>query len=230
MAVNYGKKQGNKMAVFRKKVLGELNGKVGEFVGKTRNGKHYIASVPSQYTMSDEPHEVDKRSRFKVNGKFAKAVRENELLYRIWEKEKAPASTAYNKICKVNFHLCGTDRPTAVNVITPEGFKLQVTDITPRPDGIDAAIEPFDVTDKEAAVIFIIIVSFYEPKIKGLEYYRLCSLNDYEIEGLQLRFKFDEEEKRIKEKYRNGTVFFAAVTVDGDGEVVRWSETTSLEI
>ena len=218
------------MAVFRKKVLGELNGKVGEFVGKTRNGKHYIASVPSQYTMSDEPHEVDKRSRFKVNGKFAKAVRENELLYRIWEREKAPASTAYNKICKVNFHLCGTDRPTGENVITPGGFKLTVTDIYPGPDGIDVTIEPFDMTDNEAAVIFIMMVSFYEPKIKGLEYYKVCSLNDYDIEELNLKFKYDEDEKKIAGKYRNGTVFFAAVTVDGDGEVVRWSETTSLEI
>jgi hypothetical protein len=79
------------MAVLKKNVLGEVRGKIGNIVGKIRNGKHYIASVPSQYTMSRLPHEVDKRNRFRVNGIFAKAIRENELLYSIWHKEKAPA-------------------------------------------------------------------------------------------------------------------------------------------
>lgn len=217
------------MAVLRKKVFGEVIGKTGNAVGRIFNGKNILVAAPSKYTPSQEPHEVDKRNRFGVNGRFAKVVKENELLYRVWEKEKAPATSAYNKICKVNFKLCGTDRPTEDNVITPGGFKLRVTDINTGPDSISVTIEPFDMTDKEAAVIFIMMVSFYEPKREGIDYYELCSLADYDIDGLNLKFKFDVDEKRLAEIYKNRTVYLAVVTVAEDGNVVRWSETVGVE-
>jgi hypothetical protein len=218
------------MGYLDKKVLGELRGRLGEIVGRVRNGKHYISSAPSHYTMSKLPHEVDKRNRFGVNGKFGKAVRENGLLFRIWDKEKAPATNAYNKICKVNFKLCGTDRPSEENVITPEGFVLPVKNIQSLPDGIEAELEPFDMPDEEKDITYIMIVSFYEPRIKGHNYFELMNLKDYVINGLKVKFKFSDTEEHLLRVYKYKTVFLAAVTEDKNGNIVSWSATVSKDL
>ena len=218
------------MARLEKKVLGEIRGRVGNIVGKVRNGKQYIASRPSKYTMSKAPHEVDKRSRFKVNGIFAKAIREDKLLYSIWEKEKAPAASAYNKICKVNFKLCRTERPSDENIITPSGFDLPVENISYRQDKIVVEIVPFDIQPDETSVLFLMMISFHRPFNKELNYFSIRKINDYDLEDLTLSFNFNSAEKMTAAAYESRTVFFAAITRNVAGEIVRWSKTISREL
>ena len=218
------------MARLEKKVLGEIRGRVGNIVGKVRNGKQYIASRPSKYTMSKAPHEVDKRNRFKVNGLFAKAIKENKLLYNIWNKEKAPATSAYNKICKVNFKLCSTERPTPENLITPGGFTLPLESISYFADKIEAELKPFDILPDERRVIFILLTSFYEPVMTEADYFRIKRIEDYDLDELKLTFNFNTPEKQIASEYKNRTLFLAAVTQDEAGNILRWSETISHEL
>jgi hypothetical protein len=218
------------MARLEKKSLGEIRGRVGDIVGKVRNGKQYIASRPSKYTLSKAPHEVDKRSRFKVNGLFAKAIKESELLYRIWEKEKAPAASAYNKICKVNFKLCKTDRPSADNIITPGGFVITVESLAYSPDKIVAGLEPFDMLANERRIVFILLVCFYDPFKKELDFFTLKRIDDYDLEELTLTFNFNTAEKQIAKAYKSRTVFLSAVTEDAGGNIVRWSKSVSREL
>jgi|WetSurMetagenome_2_1015567.scaffolds.fasta_scaffold144576_2 hypothetical protein len=217
------------MARLEKKVLGEIRGRVGDIVGKVRNGKQYIASRPSKYTMSKAPHEVDKRSRFKVNGLFAKAIKESDLLYRVWGREMASAASAYNKICKVNFKLCSTDRPTAENLITPGGFNLPVESISYFPDRVEAELIPFDILPSEKRVIFILLVSFYDPKENELPYFSLKHITGYELDELKLTFNLNTTDKQLADMYNKRTVFLAAVTEDANGNILRWSETVSRE-
>ena len=218
------------MARLEKKVLGEVKGRVGGIVGKVRYGKYYIASLPAKYRMSKAPHEVDKRSRFKVNGLFAKTIKASELLYKVWEKEKAPATNAYNKICKVNFKLCRTDRPSEQNVITPNGFKLEIINIASLPGGIEAELEPFDILEAEKRIMFIMIVSFYEPKKKELNFYEVKLIKDYSLDGMKLTFNYNSAEKLLASNYNKRTVFLAAVSEDEGGNIVRWSATVSKEL
>lgn len=218
------------MARLEKKVLGEIRGRIGDIIGKVRNGKQYIASRPSKYRMSKAPHEVDKRNRFKVNGLFAKAIKENELLYRIWDINKAPAASAYNKICKVNFKLCKTERPSAENLITPGGFDLPIDSIAYLPDKIVAGLEPFDIHTNEKKIVFILLVSFFEPVKKETDFFALRKIADYELDELTLTFNFNIAEKQIASAYKNRTIFLAAITEDENGNIVRWSETVSREL
>lgn len=218
------------MARIQKQILGEIRGKVGSIVGKVRNGKPYIASRPSKYTMSKVPHEVDKRNRFKVNGLFAKSIKENKLLYGIWDKKKAPASSAYNKLCKVNYRLCNTDRPTDKNLITPDGFPLPVESISFFPDKIEAELLPFDILPDEKRVMFILLVSFYEPEKKELPYFSLKHITSYDLDDLKLTFNLNTTDKQTASAYKNRTAFLAAVTQDDTGNILRWSETVSREL
>lgn len=218
------------MARLEKKVLGEIIGSIGNIVGKVRNGKHYIASRPAKYTMSKAAHEVDKRNRFKVNGLFAKAIKENKLLYSIWDKEKAPATSAYNKICKINFKLCSTSQPSAQNLITPAGFALPVENITCFPDKIVAEFAPFDINPNEKRVVFLLLVSFYNPKQGEAGYFTLRSISDYDLDELKLTFNFNTRDKQIAAAFNNRIVYLAAVTKDENGNTLRWSETVSREL
>ena len=215
------------MAQLNKKVIGEIRGKVGGIVVKVRNGKQYIASTPSHYTMSNEPHEVDKRNRFKVNGLFAKAVKESEILYRAWEKEKAPATTAYNKICKVNFKLCETNRPTEKNLITPGGFNLPITTVESYEDRIEVEIGQFDLNDKEIRIIFVMLISFFNSVTGKNKYFDMGLIRNYKYEDPKLIFDFSEEIKQISKRFKNRTVYLAAVTENEKGEMIRTSKTTA---
>lgn len=218
------------MARLEKKVLGEIRGRIGDVVVKVRNGKQYIASRPSKYTMSKAPHEVDKRNRFKVNGLFAKAINDNNFLYSIWDKEKAPATSAYNKICKINFKLCNINRPSAQNLITPGGFNLPVESFSYFSNKVETELNPFDVLPGEKSVIFILLICFYEPVMNEADYFTIKIIEDYDMDELKLTFNFNITEKQIASAYKNRIAYLAAVTQDGTGNILRWSETVSREL
>lgn len=218
------------MARLEKKILGEFRGTIGDVVGKIRNGKMYISARPSHYTKSMKPQEVDKRGRFKVNAQLAKVIRQTDLLFTIWDKEKAPATNAFNKICKVNFAGCLPNRPSVENVITPGGFSLPVEEISPTSSGIAVSLGVFNILDEEAAVRIIMIVSFFDPKDKSRSNYEICRLSDYGQDGLNLIFTYGDKEQVLNKKYRQKTVFVAAVTEDKNGNIVRWSETFAKEL
>jgi hypothetical protein len=218
------------MAVLKKQTVGILRGTMGNTVYKWMNEKNIAVSRPSHYRMSHAPHEVEKRNRFSVNGKFAKAIMLSALLYNVWKKEKAPATTGWNKICKVNYKRCGVDRPTEKNIITPAGFPLTANKIAVLPDGVEVVLEPFDAPQKEEQIIFVMIVSFYKPKIRKRKYFELLVMEGCEKDDLKLTFRFDDEEKRLARRYKNRTIFLAAVTVDKDGKFLRHSETMGKEL
>ena len=218
------------MATMKKQVLGEFRGKIGDVVGKVRNGKHYISAAPAKYHISWKPHEVDKRNRFKVNGQFAKTIGQNELLFKVWDAANIPANNAFNKISKVNFKLCEPDKPSAKNVLTPAGFTLPVTQINSADDRIEVTLAPFEILPGEDIVTLIMYISFYDPVEKRNNYFELCPARDYEPDELKFLFRYGDLEKQLAKSYKHKTVFIAAVTQNNDGKVLRWSETVGREL
>ncbi len=217
------------MAKFEKNVLGMVRGKMGGMVAKVRNGKPYLASMPGKYTPSQKPYEIDKRNKFRVNGKFAKCIKETGILYRVWDKEKAPATNAYNKICQVNFKLCDAERPSVQNVITPGGFDLPVVDIKSYQDRIEAELGGFTLHDNEKRLILKLIVCFYQPVQNGTDYFELKSINNLEPDWPLFIFKYDGVEKRLSQLYKSKTIYLAAVIENESGEIIRFSKTAAKE-
>lgn len=215
------------MARIEINILGVTRGKVGGVVAKVRNGKPYLASLPSKYTPSQKPQEIDKRNKFRVNGKFAKSIKETGILYRVWDKEKAPASNAYNKICKVNFKLCNADRPSEKNVITPDGFDLPVKGIKSYKDRIEAELAEFKIGNKEKRLILKMIVCFYNPKQNGMNFFELRSIENLEPDWPTFIFKFNAKEIQLSNTYKNKTVYLAVVTESDKGEIIRFSKTAA---
>lgn len=213
------------MATMGKKALGEFRGKLGDVVGRVRDGKHYVATAPVSYKMSMQQKEVDKRNRFKVNGKFAKKIKESNLLQRAWDESNVKANNAYNKISKQNFKLCEPERPSARNLITPAGFPLPVTNIRDFSDRIEIELGTFEILPEEKKITFIVIISFYEPEVKGYPYFEMSRLTNYTHEDFKFVFKYSAAEERLAEAYKHKTIFIAAVTEDEEGKIARWSNT-----
>ena len=182
--------------------------------------------------MSKTPYEVDKRNRFKVNrDSSAKAIKESKLLYNIWDKEKAPAASAYNKICKINFKLCNTNRPSVQNLITPGGFNLPVESVSYFPDKIEAELKPFDILPGEKRVIFIMMICFYEPvRSEADDAGHLRELKITTLRSLGLLLILTLLKGKLLSAYKSRMSFLAAVTQDEAGNILRWSESISREL
>ena len=215
------------MAKMVKQALGEFRGKLGGIVGKIRDGKHYISTAPGRYKISMASHEVDKRTRFRVNGQLARVIRESGHLFRVWDKCDVKANNAYNRICKLNFKRCEPLRPSANNIITPPGFWLPVTDIKVFPDRVEAEIEAFEILPEEERIVPVLIVSFYEPKFEADTYFTARWIKNCEQDGLKFIFRYMGSDEVYAGKYNHATIYLAAVTEDAEGRIVRWSSTAS---
>ena len=172
------------MAEQKNSVVGDVRGKIGDYLYRQVNGKRIVTKASSTYTLSQLPHEIDKRSKQKVNGKFASVINSNPLLHYIWNKKKAPCVNGYNKINKVNYHPCESYGPSAKAQITPGGFKLEAEEITIKPGSIEITLQPVNMKKNEAIILYILILSLSSP-----------------------------------------TIFLAAITMNNEGSIERWSET-----
>ncbi len=218
------------MARVTKSILGEVRGKVGKEVRKIRNGKAYVASAPSKYTMCNEPHIVEQRNLFKVNGKFSSAVINIEILKKIWEREKAPATNAYNKISSVNYYLCSPERPTEENIISPAGYKLPVKNVKYYYDRIEFELNGINNSKDEEKFIYTFLNCCYEPKRKRNEYFILNKIiEEKDKPEAKLILFFDEKLKSQNNNYKKMIIYLAEVIVNKKEEIVSWSSTFSRE-
>ncbi len=152
------------------------------------------------------------------------------MLNTIWEKEKAPCTRANNKINKINFNLCEPDHPTEKAQITPGGFKLEAEEINIKPGRIEITPEPIKLQKDETQVTYIMILSLWNPRGKRTAPFEFLMPEDYTAEGTKLIFRLDKEETALAKKYKNKTIFLAAVTLDDKYNVKRWSETQGRDL
>lgn len=215
------------MAKKNPSVLGEPRGKIGDVVYKERNGKIYISRAPKPYNISQLPHEIKKRNIQKVSGKFCSAVNSNLILRAIWYKEKGTCENAFNKISQVNYHLCEPGSPSAKAQITPGGFKLEAEEISMKAGSIEITPHPTKLHKEEAVIFYILILSLSTPKrrSKKTNDFEFLLLDKYQEEGPKLIFTLDKENTDLAKKYKNKTLFLAAVTMNEKGSISRWSET-----
>ena len=218
------------MAEKKPSILGEFSGRIGNIVIKKRNGKTYASKAASKYTISQLPHEIDKRNIQTVNGKFASVINSSRLLKSIWYKEKAPCVNAYNKINKVNYHLCAPDHPTEKAQITPGGFKLEVNEINIKPDKLEITLRPIKLQQDETQITYIMILSLWNPRAKRTAPFEFLIPEDYAAEGTLLTFRLNKAGAALAKKYKNKTIFLAAVTLNNKKDIIRWSETLGKDI
>lgn len=107
------------MAELKGNVLGNIRGKIGTISGRVRDGKNYLASLPSSFNAPTDPSSMARREKFKMAVLFAKYVNVNPLLKSIWDEKNTSNATVFNMVMQQNYKLLQNNSPSVYNIITP---------------------------------------------------------------------------------------------------------------
>lgn len=87
------------MGIIKKGILGGVSGKVGNVVGGSLNGVHYLRSLPSGMRQANTPSQLAQRERFGMMVKFLRPMKE---LISIGFKAEASRMNPFNAAVSFN--------------------------------------------------------------------------------------------------------------------------------
>ncbi len=217
------------MARFKKNILGDVRGKIGDKVYKEKDGTEYVASVPEQYTMSDSPAAVANYNKMIVRGKFSKMVNDVGLLKEVWRITVIKGydkSSAFNKISGVNSKFILPGKATENNIITPGGFGLKIKDIKCLGNKVEIKLKDIPKKRGENKFACMLLIWCEEPeKTEEDKYSNESILKEMETTGKKIIFETDENIMMKISKYTYRIIYFALIAVDNEGRPMRWSST-----
>ncbi len=224
------------MAKIRKQVLGRISGAIGDVLFRVKNGKGFVGTRPISFMPGTDTKSVNRRSKFAVANKYAKAVNIIVVLKQLWKQYKTPVQSAYNYIMKKNYHNVTPDDVSDNLMLVPEvGFNVTVTEttvsgneikVTIEAIGENAGIDPVTETKLQLA-----LVAFYKnPTNDNYSQYGFMPLLSSELatsltSSLTFIIKISDQQSKIFENYLSNKKFFALVTLDTDKKPVHFSNT-----
>lgn len=132
--------------------IGNINGKVGDFVVRNRNGKTFIASRPFNFKPGNDPASVERRKRFGLSAKFSSCLAQNPFLKELWNNsEPKGKGTAFNKISKHIYPNISHEDIYQEILITPSfaDFEVSLNKTSVSSVSISAEISPVPESEQE---------------------------------------------------------------------------------
>jgi len=228
---------------------GSIRGKVGDKIYRKVNGETVVGQVPEFINISYSPGCLKTRFRFKVSEELSKIIKEEELLYGIWDKMKPVGANKFSRIMKANSGVATPKGLNQNNVITPKQntvpnrFRKFCTRLVKNSIGItvdsvyaEMRVHRFNnpILVPPYTAYFIIYLGRQHssedfPEFKILPF--KINVQEESPEKFQhYEIKFDEQTKDIIRQYTEAVVFFALVKFNDEVNKYEWSETASLEV
>jgi hypothetical protein len=228
------------MATIENKVLGELDGKVGNLIGRRRGTKFYVYAAPTEVKISNSEAAIKSRNIMRPLSRFASIVNSIEELKEIWSYSKTEAFDIFHKIEKENFIFFIPERPTVNNFIVPlfTGVTYPITgsEISRKGIKLNLGIENLFIAEFAGAnkIMGVGVLCFYNPNEKEMEYFHLSKLilNKIEIKGVgqfQVEIPFNGEQQNNYNSYMNSILYFTLVSKDYNGKANKCSNNYSSE-
>ena len=221
------------MGRFNNIVLGDLDGKVGNIVGRQRNGKYFVYAMPTEVKISNTPEAKRSRAIMIPLAKFASIVNSIPELKYFWVKEKIVAFDAFHKIEKVNFPFLLPERPTVRNTITPEIFydnRIKESSISQKGIKLKIFISKIEEPQLDGAkeLTGIGVICYFNPRGENPEYFHLSKIRTSPVEmkideQFEVDIPFSGEERSNYDSYLNSILYFTIVSKDSDGTPLRFS-------
>jgi hypothetical protein len=222
------------MAILSGNVIGNMKGKLGNLSARTVDGRTIMAARPSSFKASQDPASLEVRAKFAVTANFAKNVLSLANLEEIWTKVKASGMSVFNTVFKNNFVFSSTDKPTEQNILTPEGFPLQIAVAAVAADKITATIPILNTASvfgaDEVNLSANALVCFYDPTSETDGPFKIISLSK-EVANFNFAQTYDLEidlsasQKNTDAKYQHSILYLCVVTKTAEGKVVQNSST-----
>jgi len=220
------------MGSLKNQVLGDLDGKVGNIVGRRRKGKYFIYAMPKEVKISNTPEAIKSRNIMIPLAKFASIVNSIPELKYFWTNLKIDAFDAFHKIEKVNFHLLIPERPTLNNTIIPEVFienKINEASISPKGIKLKILISKIEELRLDGAkeLTGIGVICYFNPNGENLDYFQLSKIrtSPFEVkidEQFEVDIAFNEKERSNYNSYLNSILYFTFVSKDSNGMPLRY--------
>ncbi|MCL5031037.1 MAG: hypothetical protein M1480_18680 [Bacteroidetes bacterium] len=222
------------MARVNGSVIGNLSGRLGNLTARTVNGTTILAARPSSYTPSQAPVVLDIRQKFVVTANLSKQIASFPDINDIWKKSVAGSLSGYNAIFQANNKYVDVDKPTDNNIITPEGFGLNITSVSMEANAVDIelaalnAIANFSVDETQLSAFSV--VCFINPINVSDAPYKIIALtkqvNGYDFAAPQsISLVLDPAQTNTAAKYQHNIIFVAVATKTADGKLVQYSST-----
>ncbi len=224
------------MAKLKGSILGKLRGTVGDFTSRVYKGENIICDLPASFTPPNDDRTIARRQSFAMSSKFTRAVNSLPLLKSVWENRKPAGTNAYNFIFQTNYRQMVGGTLTDLNTITPFfGFPITASTINIAASPFQVEIAPlssaslFDTSIEVNAAL--VMVSFLSGPVdsQGGDFF----LRPLQFDSVPL--KLDEplvfsavlkgEDELPYKKYSLHKAYIALITLDSDGNPVKFSAT-----
>ncbi len=225
------------MASFNKQVLGQAQGAVGDVTFRKRNGKTVLSSKPAPFTPGMDVKSLARRGKFLITILFASAVNSVPLLKNIWTKAAPAGVTTFNFITRTNYALTGSGGiMTALVRLAPSlGFNVNNPVIAFNPDSIKVNLDAIGTSAgidvlSEPSIKLVSVVYFGSPvdtTLKKNEFLTFVSAPQAAniSSALEFDLALDDVLSQMLAIYQEHRGFFVLVTLDAEGNVVRYSNT-----
>jgi hypothetical protein len=224
------------MARLLTQILGVMSGSVGDIVFRRRGGRSYVCAHPSGYTSRTDAATVNRKKQFKLAVEISKNINDIPLLKAVWPNDPSKLVSRFQKMVSVNYKLVnGTDlvgQPT----LTPDlGFEMTTPLVALTANsvhftagqlgvniGIDTSIE------KYCCVAGIIVMKNpldqLSKDITVLKFKTIQANLDL-ITEIDVSIPLSGIDQQYLSKYTDKRAFFAFLTLNDDGQVVKHSAT-----
>jgi hypothetical protein len=227
------------MGRFKNIVLGDLDGKVGNLVGRRRKGKYFVYAMPNEVKISNSPEAKRSRNIMIPVSKFASIVNSIPELKYIWTHTKIDAFDAFHKIEKVNFHYFIPERPTLKNIIVPECYvdkvitSSKISNIGIRLTGFITE-QILKQMDGAKALSGIGVICYFNPSRENADYFHLGKIRSSNLdvkvdEQFEVMIPFCEEKRNNFNSYRNSILYFTFIGKNAEGLPITFTSTYSNE-
>ena len=228
------------MGQLKDPALGNLNGKVGNIVGRDFGYGHYVSVRPKRYQVKKNINEVGTKQRFYTVIKLAKTIIHFPELKMVWDNCNMPGKRGYTRIIKANFKFLKDNLPTTGNIITPKGRELIFDTLDVSNKRIRYSFNMAGLIKPRLYIFFIIL--FYNPKkredglniiltdVKYIEVEYADRAMDKKGENYIAESEFNDFIKDVREKFRNAILYTAVVGTSSLKNKKWWTSTVAIDI
>ena len=212
--------------------LGEIRGKVGNFIYRKVNGKIYVSSCPIKSASSkrkyDDPAAIIRKKRFALTAKLAKSINNIPDLKYLWKKTTYNKMSSGNAIIRANYPFVSDKTVVYTPRLAPEAMELNE-------EGIELSFDCNEILIKYSAKTFRFPDHYYYDKfikVVGIIHsvsphseheepfsFKSVSSCNYSLskeEDINMSILLDESTINILKEYANHKLYYAFITSNED--------------
>ncbi len=224
------------MAELSGSILGRLSGSIGDITFLRRNGKVFIRRRSKSFVPGHDQESVNRRSRFSLAGKLARAIYSIPELKAFWQQVTPKGKSAFNIMVQKNICLVNPDSVSGVTTITPEvGFAINCTSSSISKDAIVVELAALGSsvgidTSGEPSVKLAYVLSLTNPSNSTFpEFLFVSGTSDTGQLTLDTALTFNialsgQDAARVG-SYGEKKLLLALLTLDSENKPVKYSST-----